>query len=127
MPTTDNKKRIPITTLYLITAFLASLASADESRLGMVGSYLLWASVILLWVSKRRWSLWVPVAGSAVLVFYFVTADIRILLKYSSALSAAYMIRTLAFLGLLVLTLLISLFRLRAASSTSNKLGTAAG
>ena len=123
---TDNKKRILITTLYVITAFLASLASVDESRLGLVGSYLLWASVILLWVSKRRWSLWVPVAGSAVLVCYFVTADIRIFLKYSSALSAAYAVRTLAFLGLLVLTLVISLVRLRAASS-DYKLGTAVG
>jgi hypothetical protein len=128
MPTTEIKKLILVTILYVATAFLTSLASAGESRLALIASYLLWGSVVLLWIPNRRWvllSCCVPVLGSAVLVVYFFTTDIRLFLKYSSAISTAYLIRTLAFLALLLLTLLISIIRLRSAASP--KLWTAEG
>lgn len=113
----SQKKLILITLLYLTTSFVGWLASANEGHLGLIGSYLLCASVILSWISKSKWSMWVPVVGSALLVCYFLAADMRIYVKHSSALSPLALIQSLLFLGLLILTLLVSLMRLRAAPS----------
>ena len=111
--------------LYLITAVLAIFASAFRSHVGLLASYLLFASAILSFTPTRKWKLWLPVIGSAVLACYFIPVDIRNMIAYPQVVFGDHVsvVISFAFLGLLGVTLLVSVRHLLRLSAKAEKGG----
>jgi hypothetical protein len=68
--------------LYFLTSMMGILASTYESHLGMIASYILFAGSILVFISNAKWSLWLPLIGSATLAFLVIPSGIRNVILY---------------------------------------------
>ena len=88
--------RNPIGVLYLLTGLVCLYWSVQLTLTGMygmpfswwyaavfVGSLILILGAILVWVSGRPWTEWVPLVGSVVLAAYFIPAIIVTLRRYA--------------------------------------------
>jgi hypothetical protein len=70
--------------VFFLTAMMGVLASAYETRIGMIAAYVLFVGSVLSFFSKAKWCLWLPLVGSSVLAFYVLPAEVRNVLMQPS-------------------------------------------
>lgn len=90
--------------LYLLTSMVGIFASAYETHVGTVASYLLFVSAVGLFFTTAQWCLWLAFLASATLACFIVPGLARVFI--ASPMGYDTLPVTMAAVAILALTLL---------------------
>jgi hypothetical protein len=100
--------------IFFFTSAIGALGAAEETHIGMVASFVLFAGSVLAFFSTTIWSVWMPFVGSALLAACFIPAEIRNILLYPHMIFSDSTTTTLhaTLVGFVVLSVVLSTGRL---------------